>query len=244
MRDVLVVMRRELRSYYLSPAGYVVGALIVGVSLFLGASAIQQGAPASTHAFFSWLPVVLLFFLPFVTMRLWAEERKLGTIELLMTFPVRVSQLIAGKFLAAMVFLASLLALTCVLPILIDLYGELDWGPVLGAYAGALLMAGAYVAVGMFFSSLTRDQIVAGILALFVLLGLFLLGWPGFLLVLERAGFSDLVVGVLGGLSPYQYFSSIARGVLDTRDLVYYAVFCGFFLHANAMVLDARRLRG
>ncbi|MGA0870900.1 MAG: ABC transporter permease, partial [Planctomycetota bacterium] len=98
--------------------------------------------------------------------------------------------------------------------------------------------------VGMFFSSLTRDQIVAGILALFVLLALFLLGWPGFLLILEKAGFSDVVVAVLGGMSPYQYFSSSARGVLDTRDLVYYAVFCGFFLHANAMVLDARRLRG
>jgi ABC-2 type transport system permease protein len=244
MRETLVVMRRELRSYFVSPIGYVLGALILGTSLFLGIGAIAQGALSSASGFFSWFPIVFLLFLPFLTMRLWAEERKLGTLELLMTFPVRIGQLIAGKFLAAMFFLAVLLLLTLGYPLVLDHYGDLDWGPVVGAYLGALLMAGSYIAVGMFFSSLTRDQIVAGILSLFVLVALFLLGWPGFLQLVERTGAPDWLVGLLGGLSPFKYFMSIARGVFDTRDLCYYAVFCGFFLHLNALVLRGRRLRG
>ena len=244
MRESLVVMRRELRGYFLSPVGYVVGALLLGVSLLLGVGTLRDGLPASTDGFFRWFPVPFLLFLPFLTMRLWAEERKLGTLELLMTFPVSIGELVAGKFLAAMTFLALLLLLTIGLPLTLDAYGELDWGPVLGAYVGSLLMAGAYVAVGMFFSSVTRDQIVAGVLALITLAVLFLLGSPGFVTLLESAGVPDWLVGLLGGVSPYQYWMSITRGVFDSRDLVYYVVFCGFFLHLNALVLRGRRVKG
>lgn len=244
MRESFVVMRRELRGYFLSPVGYVVGALLVGVSLLFGVGALRDGLPATAYGFFTWFPLTFLLFLPFLTMRLWAEERKLGTLELLMTFPVRIGELVAGKFLAAMAFLALLLLLTIGLPLTLDAYGELDWGPVLGAYVGSLLMAAAYVAVGMFFSSVTRDQIVAGVLALISLAALFLLGWPGFVTLLERAGVPDWLVGLLGGVSPYKYFMSITRGVFDSRDLIYYVVFCGFFLHLNALVLRGRRVKG
>lgn len=244
MRETLVVMRRELRSYFISPIAYVFGSLFLGVTLVLGIGTLTHGMPANANSFFSWFPLTFLVFLPLFTMRLWAEERKLGTLELLMTFPVRISQLVAGKFLAVMVFLTLLLAMTIGLPISLDSYGELDWGPVLGAYAASLLMGGAYVAVGMFFSSLSRDQIVAGLLSIVALLLLFLLGWPGFLVTLEASGLPDWFVGVLGGVSPFKYFMSIARGVFDTRDAIYYASFCAFFLYANALVLRGRRLKG
>lgn len=244
MRETLVMARRELRGYFLSPTGYVVGALWLGVSLFLGIGAVGHGVPASATGFFSWFPLSFLLFVPFLTMRLWAEERKLGTLELLMTFPVRISELVAGKFLAATAFLGILLLLTVGLPLTLELYGDLDWGPVIGAYLASLFLAASYVAVGMFFSSLTRDQIVAGIVSLITLTVLFLLGWPGFVGLLERTGLPDWLVGLLSGLSPFKYFMSIARGVFDTRDLVYYVVFCGVFLHANALVLRGRRVKG
>jgi ABC-2 type transport system permease protein len=200
------------------------------------------------QTFFSLLPLIFLFFVPALTMRLWAEERKLGTLELLLTFPVTVSQLITGKFLAAVCYLSVLLLLTLGYPITLAIYGDIDWGPVVGAYLGALLMASAYLSVGMFFSSMTRDQIVALLLSLVTLGILYLLGWPTFLDalrgVLPRWLPVEWIVFVLEAISPFKYFLSIARGVLDTRDFIYYLCFCGFFLHANSLVLQARRHNG
>lgn len=251
MRETMVVLRRELKSYFLSPIAYVFGILFLGLTIFFATSSmLVHGQVADMGQFFQLLPLVFLFFLPALTMRLWAEERKLGTLELLMTFPVKLSQLIAGKFAAAMVYLAILLLLTLMLPLTLSFYGALDWGPVLGAYLATLLMAGAYLSVGMFWSSMTRDQIIALLLAMVTLVLLYYLGSPQFLEVLAdfvqplpdwlRVGTLDL----LHGLSPYRYFLSIARGVIDTRDVLYYVCFCGFFLYANALVLQARRHKG
>jgi ABC-2 type transport system permease protein len=244
MRESIVVLQRELKSYFYSPIAYVFGALFLGLCLWLaGTSSLQQGMQASMQQFFGLLPLLFLFFLPALTMRLWAEERKAGTLELLMTFPVTIGQLIAGKFLAAVLFLALLLLLTIGLPITLAVYGKLDWGPVLGAYLAALLMAGSYVAVGMFWSAMTRDQIVAMLLAMVTLLFLYLIGYPTVVEAMAD-GAPGFIVDMVSAVSPYKYFESIARGVLDTRDLVYYACFCGFFLYANALVLQARRHKG
>ena len=122
-------------------------------------------------------------------------------------------------------------------------HGNLDWGPVFCAYIGSLLMASAYLSVGMFASSITRDQIIALLFAFVVLLALYLMGNPSFLTILEGV-LPSWLVSILGGISTFKYFGSIARGVLDTRDLVYYACFTGFFLYANALVLQGRRLKG
>ena len=136
------------------------------------------------------------------------------------------------------------LLLTLGLPWTLDGLGRLDWGVTLGAYAATLLMAGAYVAVGMFFSSLTRDQIVAALLSI-VLLGILLfLGFPEFLALLSRFGLPEWLIELCGALSPSRYFLSITRGVLDSRDLIYFGAFCGLFLYFNALVLRGRRLRG
>lgn len=244
MREATVVFRRELKSYFLSPIAYVFGVLFLGVLLYLAAQRqLVDGQQASMQPFFGMLPIVFLFFLPGLTMRLWAEERRSGTIELLMTFPVRTGHLISGKFFAALAFLALLLAFTLGLPLTLASHGSLDWAPVFGAYFASLLLAGSYLAVGMFWSSLTRDQIVALLLSLVSLLLLYAFGFPA---VAEWiAGFlPSWGVDLLGGISPYKYFESISRGVFDTRDLVYYLCFCGFFLYGNALVLHYRRQKG
>ena len=244
MHETSVIFRRELKSYFLSPIAYVFGVLFLSILLFLAAGAqLIQGQQASMQTFFGLLPIVFLFFLPGLTMRLWAEERRSGTIELLMTFPVKVGQLIAGKFLASLVFMALLLVLTLMLPLTLSVYGSLDWLPTLGAYFATLLLAGAYISVGMFWSSLTRDQIVAMLLSLVTLVVLYVMGFPPLLEALA-SNMPVVLIELLNGISPYKYFQSISRGVFDSRDLIYYACFCGCFLHANALVLHARRLKG
>ncbi|MBX3463017.1 MAG: ABC transporter permease subunit [Planctomycetes bacterium] len=243
MRESLVIFRRELKSYFYSPIAYVFGVLFLGVLLYHSVELLTNGVQANMQGFFLMLPYVLLFFLPVLTMRLWAEERKLGTIELLMTFPVRVSQLVAGKFLAALVFLAFLLLLTLGLPLTMHAFGGIDWPPVLGMYLASLLFAGSFVAVGMFFSSLTRDQIVASLSSIVTLFVLHRIGEPA-TIELANAWMPAMLVDLLSGISPHRYFLSIARGVLDTRDLLYFACFCGFFLYCNALVLQHRRQKG
>lgn len=245
MHEIAILTRRELHSYFTSPIAYVFGTLFLGGQMWLSSMGLQQGAVAAPLLFFTFLPQVFLFLLPALTMRLWSEERKLGTLELLLTFPVRISQLVLGKFLAALAFLTLLMAMTTILPITMSFYGDVDWGPVIAAYLGSMLMASAYLSVGMFWSSMTRDQIIAMLLSLATLMALYALGLPALLLFLSQSGkVPEFVVSILGAISPYRYFLSIARGVLDSRDLIYYLCFCGFFLYANALVLQARKVKG
>lgn len=245
MREIAVVMSRELKSYFISPIAYVFGTLFLGFMMFMSSGIFGDKIPLTTAGgFFGLLPLVFLFLLPALTMRTWSEERKLGTLELLMTFPVRVSQLIFGKFFAALAYLSVLLLLTLIFPITLAIYGDLDWWPVIAAYLAAILMASAYLSVGMFWSSVTRDQIIALLLSLSTLLILYALGLPIVLHLLSQSWVPDSFVNLLAGISPYRYFASIARGVFDSRDMIYYICFCGFFLYANALVLNARRVRG
>ena len=245
MHETAVIMQRELRSYFISPIAYVFGVLFLAGQMWLSSLGLEHGAVAAPLHFFTFLPQVFLVLLPALTMRLWSEERKLGTLELLLTFPVRINQLVLGKFLAALAYLCLLLSMTTILPITMSFYGDIDWGPVIAAYFGAILMASAYLSVGMFWSSMTRDQIIAMLLSLTTLMALYSLGLPSLLLFLSQSDkIPEFVVSILGAVSPYRYFLSIARGVLDSRDLVYYLSFCGFFLYANALVLQARKVKG
>jgi ABC-2 type transport system permease protein len=238
-----VIFRRELKSLFLSQIAYVFGILFLGLLLFFAStSSLQNGAQANMQGFFGLLPFVLLFFVPALTMRSWSEELKLGTIELLMTFPVRTHHPVLGKFAASVVYLGFVLLLTLGLPLTLGAYGRIDWPPLIGAYLASLLFASSYVAVGMFFSSLTRDQIVAMLVSLVFLFVLYALGYPS--VIAAVVWLPAWAIELLNGISPYKYFESIARGVVDTRDIVYFACFCGFFLYANALVLDTRRRKG
>ncbi|MCA8954942.1 MAG: ABC transporter permease subunit [Planctomycetes bacterium] len=246
MRNIWTICRRELRSYFFSPIAYVFGLLFLGITCWYGSQLLRHEGQASMVEFFRLLPQVFIGFLPALTMRLWAEERKTGTLELLLTFPVSIPQIIAGKFFAAMVYLALLLILTLALPVTMAWHGKLDWYSVSVTYFASLLLAAAYVSVGMFWSSITRDQIIAFLLALVTLFALFKTGEFGQSLIgllPEWLGGDRIALFVLA-LSPQRYFDSIARGVVDTGDLVFYLCFCAFFLHANALVLYGKRVKG
>jgi len=232
------IARRELGSYFSSPIAYVFLLTFVGVVLFtfFNVNAFFGRAQADMRALFSSIPLLLLWLVPALTMRLWAEEQKQGTIELLLTLPVRDRELVGGKFLASWILLAVGLALTLPLPLTVAFLGNLDWGPVWGGYLGALLLGAAYLAVGQFVSALTENQILAFILSLVVCMGLYGLGTEVFLGL-----FSDGTAAVLRSLGTGSRFESIGRGVVDLRDLVYYVSLTVFFLTLSVGALRAKR---
>ncbi len=241
MARSLVLARRELRAYFDSPIAYIFLVVFLALSSYFFFFQIQGFflvGQATMRIYFEILPYLLLFVVPALTMRLWAEERRAGTEELLLTFPVRPFEVVAGKFLAAFALVALTLLLSLPLAFQVAALGPLDWGPVVGGLLGGALLGASYLAFGMFVSSLTRNQIVAFIVTL---VGLLFFVSVGSTLVLARAP---------AGLAPFlealdleTHFKAIARGVLDLRDLFFYLTFIGFFLYLNAAALAWRRWR-
>jgi ABC-2 type transport system permease protein len=238
MTRVRAIATRELRAYFDSPIAYVFLAVFVGAALFtfFNAQTFFSRGIADLRGLFGPLPFLMILLVPALTMRLWAEEQKQGTLEVLLTLPVRDHELVAGKFLASWVLLASGLALTLVLPVTVAFLGRLDFGPVLGGYIGALLLGAAYLAVGQFLSASTENQILAFILALVVCLALYGIGTEAF-----TGLFADRTAAALRAVGTGSRFQSIARGVIDLRDLVYYASLTLFFLVASVNAVRARR---
>jgi gliding motility-associated transport system permease protein/gliding motility-associatede transport system auxiliary component len=238
MNRIRAVLGRELRSYFNSPIAYVFLFVFAGAALFtfFNFGAFFSRGRADVRGLFDAIPALMVLLVPALTMRLWAEERKQGTVEILLTLPAREHELVAGKFLASWALLGAGLALTLVLPITVESLGQLDWGPVIGGYVGAMLLGAAYLAVGRFASATTENQILAFILALVVCLGLYGLGVEAF------AGlFPDRASAVLRAIGTGSRFQSIARGVIDLRDLAYYLSLTAFFLTACVVALRARR---
>jgi ABC-2 type transport system permease protein len=236
MNKTLPIFRREFASYFNSPIAYIYLTVFVGLSSWLFLKAFFIIAEASMRDFFGLVPWLFLFFVPAITMRSWAEEKKCGTMELLMTLPVKDVEVVLGKFLASFAFLLVSLALSFVLPIIVGALGKPDLGQIFGGYLGSVLMGAAYLAIGLFISSLTENQIVAFIVSVVAVFGLFILG-EDFVLY----GVPDRLVPVLNYLSLGSHFTSIARGVLDTRDAIYYLSVIGFFLYLNVKSIEARK---
>lgn len=238
MTRVKAIVLRELRAYFNSPIAYVFLLVFAGAALFtfFNIGAFFSRGRADLRGLFDAIPFLMVLLVPALTMRLWAEERKQGTMEVLLTLPTRDYELVIGKFLASWVLLATGLALTFVLPFTVAGLGNLDWGPVIGGYIGALLLGAGYLAIGQFVSSTTENQILAFILALVICLGFYGIGLETF------AGlFPDHTSTVMRSLGTGARFESIARGVIDLRDLVYYASLTSFFLVASIGSLHARR---
>jgi ABC-2 type transport system permease protein len=242
MNPIGIVFRRELASYFATPVAYVfivIFLLLAGWFTFYLGGFFERGQ-ADLVPFFSFHPWLYLFLIPAVAMRLWAEERKTGSIELLLTLPITMLQAVIAKFLAAWAFVAIALVLTFPLWITVNYLGDPDNGAIFAGYIGSLLMAGAFLAIGSCISASTRNQVVAFILTVVVCLVLLLAGLPMVLNVLG-AFLPQFVVDAVGSLSFLTHFQAIGKGVIDLRDLLYFGLMIGFWLYANAVVIDLKK---
>lgn len=215
MNPALVISKREIRTYFNSPVAYIVVTVFTIVFGFFFFNNLFVEKQADMRSFFSLAPLMFCFFAPAVTMRLLAEEKGSGTIELLITMPVRDWEVVVGKWLAAMALLCTTLALTMVFAITVSRLGPLDKGPAIAGYVGLLLMGGSYIAIGVMASSFTRNQVVSLIIAFGICFALFLFGK-----VLPFV--PDGIKPIVSFLSTDTHFENVARGVIDSRDVVYY----------------------
>ncbi|HQW64303.1 MAG TPA: ABC transporter permease subunit [Pseudomonadota bacterium] len=242
MNPIRIIFRRELASYFATPVAYVFILIFLVLSaaftFYLGG--FYERNQADLLPFFSFHPWLYLFLIPAISMRLWSEERKTGSIELLLTLPVTMWQAVVGKFLAAWAFAGIALALTFPLWITVNYLGDPDNGAIVAGYVGSFLMAGSFLAIGSCLSALTRNQVVAFILTVVTCFLLLLAGFP---LVLEAAGavLPQFLVDAVASLSFLTHFQSISKGVIDLRDLVYFALMIGFWLYASAVVIDLKK---
>jgi ABC-2 type transport system permease protein len=238
MRQIWSITAKELRGYFNSAIAllFLATFLFTVMLTFFFVDKFFARNVADVEPLFRWLPILLIFLVAALTMRLWSEEHKTGTIEVLLTLPVPIHRLVIGKFLAGFLLVGIALLLTTGLPITVSMMGNLDWGPVIGGYVGALLLAGAYLAIGLCISAATENQIVA-LIATMLVGALFYL--PGMPLVADLFGVGGGEILRLIGTG--SRFESIARGVLDLRDLAYYASLMVLFLTLNTVLLQARR---
>lgn len=236
MANVMGIFKRELRSYFNSPIAYIFMVVFLLLSSWLFFRGFFLYGQADLRPFFSLLPWIFLFFVPAVSMRLWAEERKMGTLELLMTLPVRDWEVILGKFLAGLTLIVLTVLLQFPLVVVISILGDIDMGPVIGGFLGSVFLGGAYLAIGLFVSSLTENQIVAFILGVVVCFALFIVGESMVLFAAPKA-----LAPFLRFLGLGAHFESIGRGVIDSRDVIYYLSVIGFFLFLNRVSLAGRR---
>lgn len=238
MRNTWSLCKKEFRSYFNSPVAYIFITIYIALTnwlFFMNFFLINQ---ASMRGYFALLPWVFLFFVPAVSMRMWAEEKKLGTIELLLTWPIKDIEAVMGKFLAAFLFLGVTILGSITLPITIAILGDLETGPMVASYLGAFLLGAAYLSMGLFISSVTENQIVAFILAVAVSFAAFIIGEP-FVTVRLPA----LIVPIAEYVGVGTHFDSIGRGVIDSRDIIYYVSFIGFFLFLNIRAIASRNWR-
>jgi len=249
------IFKKEMRLYFTSPVAWVIMAVFLFIAGYFFYSIFNYYARVSMQSamnpmggglnvtdgvlrpLFSNFSVILLLLMPLLTMRLFAEERRSGTIELLLTYPVRDGAVLLGKFLAAFGLYALMIALTLLYPAIIRYFAPLEWGPILTGYVGLLLMGATFIAVGVFASSLTENQIVAALVSFLILLMFWVVGWS--------ADFADpSIARILQDLSLTEHNDSFAKGVFDTKDIIFYVIFTLVALFLSLRSLEARRWKG
>ena len=240
--NIKAIMKRELGSYFSSPIAYVflvIFLLLAGFFTFTIGNFFERGE-ASLVSFFTWHPWLYLFLVPAVGMRLWSEERRLGTMELLLTMPVTTWQAIVGKFLASWLFLALALALTFPVVVTVNYMGSPDNGIIVSGYVGSLLLSGTYLAVSCMTSAMTRNQVISFIVSVVICLFLILAGYTPVTDLLTRWA-NPSVVSVIAGFSVMTHFEGFQRGVLDSRDLIFFASVIGFALFTTGVIIRNQR---
>jgi ABC-2 type transport system permease protein len=245
MGPTFSILKRELGAYFNTPIGYVFMIAFLVLATFFYVQDLFVTGNADMRRFFEfWVPVLFLFLVPGIAMRLWSEERKIGTMELLMTMPVKTWQAVIGKFSAGVVFLLFTLLLTFPIPLTLwallpEKAPGLDWGVMFGQYSGAMVLGMIYLAIGSFASSLTSDQIVAFIVGIFINAVLLFLSYPLFLGLIRD--WSPTLASQAQRFGAWYHFDSISRGVVDTRDIIYAVTMTGLFLLLNVLVIERRR---
>jgi len=240
--NIKAITKRELGGYFASPVAYVfivIFLLLTGFFTFALGGFFELGQ-AVPEPFFRWHPWLYLFLVPAAAMRLWSEERRLGTMELLLTLPITAWQAIVGKFVASWLFLALALLLTFPVVFTLNYLGDPDNGVILCAYIGSFLLAGAYLSIGCMTSAMTRNQVVSFILSVVICLGLVMAGFPPVTEIIS-SWLPDTIVAVVAGFSVYPHYESLQRGVLDLRDLVFFFSLIGFSLFTTGVII--RNLR-
>ena len=240
---IKTITKRELSAYFTSPVAYVfivIFLLLAGFFTFMAGGFFERGQ-ASLTSFFVWHPWLYLFLVPAAGMRLWSEERRMGTMELLLTMPITAWQAIVGKFIASWLFLA--LALVCTFPVVltVNYLGNPDNGVIFAAYVGSLLLAGSYLAISCMTSALTRNQVISFILSVVISLLLILAGWPPVTDLIGSITENSAVVEAVAALSVMTHFEGFQRGVLDTRDLVFFFALIVFCLFTTSVIIRSHR---
>lgn len=242
MQNLNVIFKRELNSYFTTPIAYIfimIFLFLSGIFTFYLGSFFERGQ-ADLQPFFTFHPWLYLFLIPALTMRLWAEERKGGTIEMLLTLPITISDAVLGKFFAAWAFTAIALALTFPMWITVNYLGSPDNMVILLSYLGSLLMAGAFLSIGMCISAVTKNQVIAFIISLVVCLAFVLSGFP---IVLDffRAWTPQLIVETISSFSFLTHFDSFNKGLLDVRNIIYFVSLMAFWLFATAILIEMKK---
>jgi ABC-2 type transport system permease protein len=240
--NIKAIMKRELGGYFTSPIAYVfliIFLLLTGFFTFTIGNFFERGE-ASLVSFFTWHPWLYLFLVPAVGMRLWSEERRLGTMELLLTMPLTTWEAIVGKFLASWVFLGLALLLTFPVWITVNWLGSPDNGIILAGYAGSLFLAGSYLAISCMTSALTRNQVISFILSVMICLFLILAGYTPVTDLLTRFA-SPVVVDIIASFSVMTHFEGFQRGVIDLRDFLFFASVIGFALFTTGVIIRSQR---
>ena len=233
MGQAIHIFQKEFRAYFVSPIAYIVIAIFLLVTGWFFFSTFFLFNQAILRNFFMLLPLVFSFVIPAVTMRLISEELNIGSYEILLTMPVTLTDVVLGKFFAAVAFIAAMLVPTLAYPITTAALGQLDWGPVVGGYLGAILLAAAFCAIGLFASALTRNQIIAFIIGTVICFALTLI--DKMLFFLPRS-----LLGVFSYLGADLHFQNIAKGIIDSRDIVYFLSVCFVGLYAAHLALQEK----
>ncbi len=242
MSHVTALFRREFNAYFATPLAYVfivIFLLLSGIFTFYLGDFLERGQ-ADLSTFFSFHPWLYLFLIPALTMRLWAEERKSGSIELLLTLPLTVAEVVVAKFLAAWAFTSLALALTFPVWLTVNYLGSPDNGVILAAYLGSLVLAAAYIAIGACISALTKSQVIAFVLSVAVCLAFILSGFP-LVLDLFREWAPQLLLDTLSSFSFLTHFNAVSKGVMDVRDGIYFGSLVIFWLFATTLVIELKK---
>jgi ABC-2 type transport system permease protein len=242
--NIKTIAKRELRAYFTSPVAYVfiiIFLLLNGFFSFMVGGFFERGEASLANCFFMWHPWFYLFLVPAVGMKLWADERRVGTLELLLTMPIAPWEAIVGKFIASWLFLGLALGLTFPIVLTVNYLGHPDNGVIFAAYVGSWLMAGTYLAVSGITSAITRSQVVSFIISVVACLFLILAGFPPVINLLQNLTNGQWLVDIITSFSVITHFDGFQKGVLDSRDIIFFLSVIGFSLFTTSVILRTHR---